>query len=394
MGPAARFIYHLPPDVWRTAVEYARIRYALYFLSVAWSIAVLAGLIGWRVAPRLRDFAERRTRRCWAQAALFVPPLLLLLAVLELPFGIYRHHLAVYYKQSVAGWGVWFADWAKEQAIAVLVGTAVLWLLYALIRRSPRRWWLWFWLCLQPMMLAGVFLEPLLIDPLFCEIRPLRQAHPALAKELEKLTAHAGEPIAPNRMFEMLASAKTRSLNAYVTGIGPSKRVVIFDTLLQQEGPEQVLSTFGHELGHYALGHIPQSMAVAAGATLLGLWAGWWLAGRVLAAGGRWGVRGPGDWASLPVFLLLLALAGFLSAPLENAYSRQEEGEADLYSLRVNAGVVADPGKASAESFQREGELNLADPAPPPFIEFWLYSHPPVADRIRVAAQFDPARGR
>ncbi len=389
----ARFAYHLPPDIYRKAVEYAHTRYLLHFLAVAWGLLVLTAIIRLQIAQRLRRRAEALSPRLWLQAIVFTPPLLFLLAVLDLPLDLYRHHLALHYRQSIEGWLPWFADWAKAQLISLIAGTFVIWLLYAVIRRAPRRWWLWFWIGTLPLIAFGVFIAPLVVDPLFHRFRPLHQQHPDLVRKLHQLTARAGEPIPSSRMFEMLASEKTNELNAYVTGFGASKRVVIFDTILANESTDQVLSTFGHELGHYVLGHVWKSMLAAAAFSLLLLYLGARLVRRLIPPAGRWGIRGLADWASLPVLLLLLSIASFVSEPLGNAYSRWQEAAADRYSLWVNTGVVPDPGAAAAQSFQIEGELNLADPAPPAFIRFWLYSHPPIASRIRMASEYRPGPG-
>lgn len=390
---AARFVYHLPPEVYRQATEYAHARYLAHFLAAGWGLLVLAAFIHFRVAPRLCRKVERITSRRALQALLYFPPFLLLINMLGLPFPIYRHHLALAYRQSIQEWPSWFADWATGQVLYLTFATLIFCLLYALLRRSPRRWWLWFWLVLEPLAGFGVFIAPLAVDPLFNSFQPLAEHHPVLAGKLHQLTVRAGEPIPANRMFEMLASRKTNDLNAYVTGLGASKRIIIYDTLLARESTDQLLSTFGHELGHYVLGHVVKSLLAATAGSLLLLYLGALLLHRIFNPQGRWGIPDAANRASLPVLLFLLSAAQFLAEPAINAYSRQIETAADRYALQVTTGIVADPGAAAAQAFQIEGELNLADPAPSPFIRWWLYSHPPVAARIRMAAQYQaPAR--
>jgi Zn-dependent protease with chaperone function len=189
----------------------------------------------------------------------------------------------------------------------------------------------------------------------------------------------------------MNASTKRRSINAYVTGFGKSKRVVIWDTTLQKMTVPQTLAVFGHEMGHYVLRHVWKGILLS---TLLGLVllflvdrASRWALGH---HGTRWGIRGLGDYASLPLIALFLTLFSELSLPLSNGYSRAREHDADVFGLEVMHGVVADPARAAAQSFQILGETNLSDPAPPPFIRFWLYSHPPLAERLAFAARYDP----
>ena len=289
------------------------------------------------------------------------------------------------------GWGSWFGDWAKSLAVGLVVAIPLVWLLYALLRKSPRRWWLWFWLALLPILVFLIFVTPLVVDPLFFRFKPLAPGHPELARKIEEVTVRAGRRIPQDRMFEMDASSKYRSINAYVTGLGASKRVVVWDTALTRATIPQTLFVFGHEMGHYVLLHIPRGIAFfwALLFVLLGLSA------RMLARlldrpGGRWGIRGVSDWASLPVLLLVVTVAAELAQPVVNGFIRSQEHQADIFGLEAIHGLVEDSPRAAAEAFQILGEANLADPDPSPFIRFWLYDHPPLAERLRFAAEYDP----
>ena len=391
-GRAPSAEYRLSPERRAKAIAYARARYRLHFAAFAWTLLVLAAIVRGKLGPRFRDLAERLSRRRFVQALVFVPLLLGTQALLELPPGIYGHDLSRFYGQSVQGWGSWLWDAAKELLVAIAVAVPLAWLLYAVLRRSPRRWWLWFWLALLPILVFLIFVAPLAIDPLFFRFDPLAPKHPELAHAIERVTANVGLPIPQDRMFEMNASAKYRSLNAYVTGLGASKRVVVWDTTLAAMTVPQTLYVFGHEMGHYVLHHIPRTIAflwallfalLAAGAALLSR-----LLGRL---GGRWGIRGLGDWASLPVLLLFLAIASELALPLVNAYSRSQEHAADVFGLEAIRGVVPNERRVAAEAFQVLGEVSLDDPEPSPFIRLWLYSHPPIAERIRFVAGSESA---
>src|ERR1700756_2099054 len=135
--------FRLNQETYEKAVAYSRTWYRLYFVSVAWGIAALVLLLRLGVAAKLRDFAERQSRSRGIQAAIFVPALLLLLAVLRLPAGIYWHRLSLRYQQSVQGWGSWFWDWTKEELLSVGLGFVVALILFAVIRWKPRMWWLY-----------------------------------------------------------------------------------------------------------------------------------------------------------------------------------------------------------------------------------------------------------
>ena len=229
----------------------------------------------------------------------FAPPLILTLAVLGLPLGIYDHWLERAYHQSVQGWGSWALDWGKEQVIAIIFGTLLVWLLYAVIRRSPQRWWFYFWLIALPIVVFVIFVQPLVIDPLFFKFEPLQSARPVLTGEIGKVVQRAGMNIPPSHMFEMKASAKLNSLNAYVTGLGASKRVVVWDTTIARMTAPETLSVFGHEMGHYVLGHVFKGITFSAGVLLVFLYLGFRLVRWSLARwGAGWDIRGAHDWAA------------------------------------------------------------------------------------------------
>ncbi len=383
--------YTLSPEKYEKAVAYARSRYWLYFIGFAYGLLVLYVILRARLAPRFRDWAEAASRVRFVQALVYVPVLTLVLAVLGLPTDLYGQWLSLEYEQSIQGWGSWFWDWIKEQFTGILVLVILVWILYATIRRSPRRWWFYFWLAALPIIVLLVFLAPLIRDPLFFKFEPLEKTQPALVVEIEKVVARGGLEIPRERMFEMKASEKYKAVNAYVTGFGASKRVVFWDTTLQKMSQGQGLFVFGHEMGHYVLGHIYRGIAFVAAVLLLFLFLGFRALPWALARwGDSWGIRGVDDWASLPVLLFFVSLFGFLFQPASSSFSRYQEHQADVYGLEVIHGIVPDSNQAAAQAFQVLGEINLADPNPHPLIRIWLYSHPPLDERIRFAHSYDP----
>jgi Zn-dependent protease with chaperone function len=248
--------YTLPPDQLQRAIEYARARHILYFAGTAWDFVVLGLILALNLGPRYRTWAETATQKRILQAYLFAPLLLLTIDLLELPISMYGHRLAVAYDQSIQPWGSWFWDWTKGRLLEFALAGVVLWMLYAVIRRSNRRWWFWSWLVALPVIVFLMFIEPLVIEPMFYDFRPLAKKQPALVSKIEEVVARGGLVIPQDRMFEMNASSKLNAVNAYVTGIGVSKRVVVWDTTIQKMTTPEVLFVFGHEMGHYMLGHI------------------------------------------------------------------------------------------------------------------------------------------
>jgi STE24 endopeptidase len=383
--------YSLPPDKLKQAIEYSRAGYWLHFGGAIYGIAVLLVVLQLGLAARFRDWAQAVARSRFLQATLFVALLTMTIDLFNLPLGLYGQHLERVYEQSVQSWPSWFWDWTKGELLELLVAIVVVYLLYAVMRRSPRRWWFYFWLAVLPILFTIMFLEPFVIEPLFFDFQPLAKQHAPLVGELEKVVIRGGLVIPPDRMFEMKASEKLNSLNAYVTGLGASKRVVVWDTTLAKMTTPETLSVFSHEMGHYVLGHVRDSIILASFFALILLFIAYlalhWLLTRW---GDRWGVRDQADWASLPVLLLIAAVLGFVSEPITNGYSRWQEHQADVYGLEVIHGIVPDSKEVATHAFQVLGEVDLDEPNPSPFIEFWLYTHPSISERIAFTQSYDP----
>ena len=383
--------YTLSHERYEKAVAYSRAGYTLYFVSYFLGGLFLFLILRLGVAARFRDIAEKASDKRWVQGLLFVPLLWVTIDILDLPMQMYWHRLSLHYEQSIQGWGSWFWDWTKGELLGIAFGIILVLSLFAVMRRNPRRWWLYFWPPAVLVLLGLIIATPLVIDPLFNKFEPLNKEHPDLVVSIEKLTKHAGVPIPPERMFLMVASQKTNAINAYVTGLGVSKRVVIWDTTIQKTTNEEALFIVGHELGHYVLGHVRNGFLLGAVGLLLALYFLFrglhWTLDRWA---GDWKIHGAEDWASLAVMLLLLQVLFFISSPVISGFSRMQEHAADVYGLEVIHRLVPNSEEVAAHAFQVIGELDLADPNPPEFVKLWLYSHPPLADRLVFAHSYDP----
>jgi STE24 endopeptidase len=390
-APAVITEYQPPPEQYARAVAYSKAHYDHYFVDAFYGLLVLLLLLHWRVGPRFRDWAERASRRRFVQALIYTPLLLLTAAVLGLPSDAWDQELSRRFGLSVQGWGSWCVDWVMNQVIFLIAGTLLARMLYGIVRRSPRRWWLFFWLASLPVLVLVVFGAPLVVEPLFYTFTPLAPGNPVLVSQIERVTQRGGIEIPPERMFEMNASSKQTGLNAYVSGFGASKRVVVWDNTIAKATIPETLFVFGHEMGHYVLFHIPKELAIDACILLVLLYLGYRLAGWMIARWGlRWGIRGIDDWASLPVLLFLISLLSFLASPAFNTVSRHFEHEADRYGLEVTHGIVPNQSQVAAHYFEKSGEINLADPDPSPFMKVWFFDHPPRRERTHFAATYDP----
>lgn len=392
--------YSLPPDKLAKAIAISRIRNILDFVGAIWGLAVLWLLLASRWAAGLAASAEKMVRPRWVQGLLFFAVFLVILTVANLPLDLYGHHVSRQYGISVQGWLSWLGDQAKALGLFVAIGAPVMLLFNWIVRRWPRRYWLGAWIVSLPLMALGTLAEPL-FEPIFYQFEPLAKNNAALVTDLEKVVARTGTNIPPDRMFLMKASVKTNGLNAYVSGIGATRRIVVWDTTAGRVPNDEVQFIFGHESGHYVLKHISKMLCGMAFALFFIFWAcagfAGWLADRF---GVRWGLFRPEQFsepqpllstrAGFLVLIFAISVAGFVLQPVSNAFSRHFEHEADVYGQEAIHGLVADPQKTAVAGFNALGEAWLEDPNPSPFIEFWLYNHPSVQTRANFALHYDP----
>lgn len=387
-----RTAYTLPPDKLAKAETLERIRTIVTFGGTAWSFVVLILLLQLRIAARMRNVAVNLSKNRWAQGFTFFFQFLLLTTLLGLPIDLYDQHIRRAYGLSVQGWGSWFGDFAKTFGITFMLGGLSVMLLFLLITKFPRRWWLWLWFPTMAFSVIGIFASPYVFDPLFNKFEPLTKSNPQLVAQLEQVVSKGkGIVIPPERMFLMKASDKVTTLNAYVTGFGASKRVVVWDTSIAKGTPDQILFIFGHEMGHYVLGHILTGLLCSFVVFLVLFFVGFHLFQYLIRRfGQRWRIPAQDNWASFVVFVLVLSVLWFVSEPIVNAFSRVQEHAADVYGQEVVHGIVANPQQSAQGSFQLLGENSFAAPDPSPLVEFWTGSHPPIWLRAAFAKHYDP----
>src|SRR5258708_7832216 len=381
--------YQLPADKLQKAHGLYVITEILFLVSPLYGLAVILFFLRRRWMVKFRDLAERTSSNTFLQALIAVPLFAIAISILILPLSMYSDHVSRSYGISVQEWGSWFRDWAVQLLLACILLAILGWILSPVIRRSPRRWWLFFWLALLPIAGFLTFIAPVAIDPLFNHYAPLQPKNPELVTQLERVVARSGMQIPPSRMYEMRASEKLTGSNAYVTGFGATKRVVVWDTSIQKFTIPQIMFVFGHELGHYVLGHIVQGFIFAMGIFLILFYLSYRLAGWMCKRwGAEWGIRGLDDWASLPVLWLTISVMLFISGPVLNAFSRHLEHQADQYGLEVVHGMFPDSGEVAAQSFQILGEEWLEYPDFSPLGGCVAWGHPPIPSRIQRALKY------
>jgi Zn-dependent protease with chaperone function len=337
------------------------------------------------LAAVLRDIAHGLGHRRYPRLLVFVILYALTMALFELPLSWFdTFALEHQYGLSNQSLGAWLGDEGKSLLVEVVTFGVVpiLWLVYSAIARSPRRWWLWLATGAIPLVFAGTLLQPLVVDPLFNTFKPLENRQ--LEGRILALAERAGIPA--RRVYQVDKSAQTKKINAYVSGFGASQRIVLWDNTLNAMRDDEILFVMGHEIGHYRLGHIWKGIAFSCVLGFVLLFLAQQLCTFALRRfGGRWGVHGMDDVASLPLLLAVIGVLAFAAQPLVNGYSRQVESEADVFGLEITR-----DNDAGARAFLALARENRSDPEPAPWVKFLLYTHPPGLERVQLALTYRP----
>ncbi|MGC4896898.1 M48 family metallopeptidase [Micromonospora sp. DT31] len=352
-------------------------------LAVGLLVAVLLGLTP--LGGRLVELVGRPFGGHWiAQAVLGGLAVVFLADLLTLPFAAWRRTVLVRYGLSTQSWGGWAVDLLKSYAVSAVLGALVLLGFYTVVRLAPRWWWAFGAAGAAALVVVLSFVLPVLVEPVFNRFTPMEPG--PLRTELTAMAARDGVPVRDVLVAD--ASRRTRAVNAYVSGLGPTRRVVVYDTLLREAEPGEVTSVVAHELGHAKdrdvwtgtlLGALGAAAAVVA-LYLIGSWA------PLLRLAGVDSIAQP---RAFPLLIALVTVAGLLATPAQALVSRRIEVRADAHALAL----TGDP--ATFEAMQRRlAAVNLADPDPPRWEFLWSATHPSTVERIAAARAYVREHGR
>ncbi len=371
------------------AMQFYRSGNWLWLVNVGVAILIPGVLVFSGFSARLRNVAARLGRFWFLTIGCYVVMYLGLVFLLELPLAYYEGYVRLHaYGLSNQTLQKWFSDSLIRLTVSIVVAFALAWVPYLLLARSPKRWWLYTAVLSVPFLFAGMLVKPIWIDPLYNTFGPMKSR--ALEQKILALAGRAG--IKGSRVFEVAKSVDTKAVNAYVTGVFTTKRIVLWDTLLAKLDEQEVLHVMGHEMGHYVKGHVVRSIVLSAVLTLVGLCFVDWFGRRLVKRhAARFGFDRLSDVASVPLLLVLLEIAVLVLSPVALAYSRFQEHEADRFALELTRDK-----RSGARSFVKLQEENLSNPRPGPIFKFFRSSHPSIGERIDFCNSFEPppASGR
>jgi STE24 endopeptidase len=369
------------PEPSATAMTYYRTGVAWWVGDTLWGFLIPGVILFTGFSARMRDWAGRLGRR-W-----IVPVYFAIFSLVTFAIDLPRSYFEDFARQHAYGLsnqtlGKWFGDSMTALLVSIVIGALVLWVPYLLLRKSPRRWWLYTGLLAVPFVCVMMLVTPVWIDPLFNTYGPMKDK--ALEADILRLAERAG--IEGGRVYEVDKSVDTNAINAYVAGIGSTKRIVLWDTIIKRLDRQELLFVMGHEMGHYVLGHTWRIVGLLSCTIMLMLFlihrsAGWLLA----RYGARFGFHELSDVASMPMLVLLFSLGFLVAQPFALGYIRHLEHEADRFGLEITHA-----NRAAAVAFVKMQQDNLANPRPGWLMTVMRASHPTLADRIEFCNTYRP----
>jgi STE24 endopeptidase len=373
------YLATVPADAKAKSDAYFEGGYWLQLVSVLYGLGVAWVLLRFGLAARMRALAQRVAGRGFFGGALLGAQYLVAVAVLSFPLTVYEGFVREHqYDLSNMSFGAWFGEQMIGLAVTVLLVGLAIGALYAAIRATPQRWWLWGTGLGVVFLIIALLIGPVFIAPLFNDYKPL-ESGPVRDQVLSMARAN-GVPADDVLMFD--ASRQSKRISANVSGIFGTLRISLNDNLLNRSTPEEIQMVMAHELGHYVLNHIPKMLLSFSLVLLAGFAFIAWAFPRVLARwGGGWGVADIQDPAGLPLLMALLSVYFFLATPVVNTLIRSQEAEADLFGL--NASRQPDGFATVALKLGEYRKL-----APGPLEEFLFFDHPSGRSRILMAMRW------
>lgn len=361
--------------------EYSRYRSFLSFVAIPYEWGIYLLVLGFGLSKMFHQFGKGVSKKGF----IIVPIYILLLSaftwILTFPLKYWSRSLSVEYGINTQA----FSDWMKDEMISFWIDigltSIIIGVLYYLIKRFEKRWWLAAWGLMVPYLAFMMYIQPVVIDPLYNDFTSLSD------KELEEQILDMADQanIPADRVFEVNMSEKTNAMNAYVTGIGSNLRIVLWDTTTNKLQDDEVLFIMAHEMGHYVMNHLYGNLAGALIMSLFGLYLAYRLFGLIIKRwGASWGVTSVSDISTLPALLLLFSIMSFVASPVELAISRHAEINADKYAIEMTDDVDAAVG-----SFQKLTINSLNEVNPPFLVKYLKYGHPTMMERLIMLNKYE-----
>jgi STE24 endopeptidase len=373
------YMAQIPGDKRARSDAYFEGGYWLMLWDFLVGVVVALLLLNTRLSTRMRDFAERITRFKPLQTLLYWFEYLLISSILTFPLTVYEGFIRERkYGLATPTFGSWMVDQFKGLAIGIVLGGIMIMLLVGIVRRLQRTWWIWGAVVSFTFLIFIILITPVYLVPIFYKVKPLND--PKIVDPILRLARENGIPA--KDVYEINESTKSTRMSANVSGFANTMRITINDNLLRRGSPEEIQAVLGHEMGHYVLDHIYESLMFFLIVIVLFFgYLKWSLAWSLKRWGEKWRIRGIGDTAVLPLVFLLASAFFFVFTPISNTFVRTQEYEADMYGLNTSR-----QPDGFAQAAIHLGEYRKMNPGP---LEEWIFfDHPSGRNRIYAAMRW------
>ena len=373
------YLAQIPADKTARSDAYFEGGYWLILWDFLYGAVISLLLLNLRWSARMRDLSERVTRFKPLQTFLYVAQYLVLTTILGFPLAVYEGYFREHkYGLATQTFGPWMVDQLKGLALGIVLGGLLAMLLFGVVRRLPRTWWIWGAVVTICFAIFGIAITPVYIAPIFNKSTILND--PKVVDPILSLARANGIPA--KNVYTRDASRQTTRMSADVSGFANTMRITLNDNLLRRGSPEEIQAVMGHEMGHYVMNHISKGLTFFSIVIVLGFAYLYWTLGWSLQRWGeKWQIRGVGDTAVLPLALLLVSIFGTVITPIVNTYTRTQEYEADMYGLNTSR-----QPDGFAQAAIHLGEYRKMNPGP---IEEWIFfDHPSGRNRIYAAMRW------
>jgi len=353
--------------------------YWMILWDFLFGVVVALLLLNTRWTAKMRDLAERLTRRKPLQTLLYWIQYLIVSTILLFPLTVYEDYFREHkYGLATETFGPWFGDQLKSLAVGLVLGGVLVTLLFGVVRRLPRTWWLWGAAVTWVFLILVILIAPIYIVPIFNKVTLLKD--PKVIEPILQLARANGIPA--QDVYQIDASRQTTRMSANVSGFASTMRITLTDNLLRRGSPEEIQAVMGHEMGHYVLHHVYQTLLLFFIIALLFFaYLRWSLSWTLRCWGQRWQIRSIADTAIVPLVLLLASIFFFVLTPAMNTYVRTQEYEADMYGLNTSR-----QPDGFAQAAIHLGEFRKMNPGP---LEEWIFfDHPSGRNRIYAAMRW------
>ncbi len=373
------YLAQIPADKTARSDAYFEGGYWLILWDFLYGAAIALLLLNLRWSARMRDLAERVTRFKPVHTFVYWVQYLVLSTILIFPLTVYENYFREHkYGLATQSFGPWMGDQMKALGINLVLGGLLVMLLFGVVRRLPRTWWIWGAVVAMLFQILVVMIAPVYLVPIFNKVTRLND--PKIVDPILSMARANGIPA--KDVYTMDASRQTTRMSANVSGFAGTMRITLNDNLLRRGSPEEIQAVMGHEMGHYVMNHIYKILMFNSIETVLAFAYLYWGLGWALQRWGeKWQIRGVGDTAVLPLVLLLASIFGFVFTPIDNTFTRTQEHEADMYGLNTSR-----QPDGFAQAAIHLGEYRNMSPGP---VEEWIFfDHPSGHNRIYDAMRW------